>query len=75
MAIANALEPLPNGTALPYLDDSICAASSFDEMVTKLDLLLKAFGYAGIIINANKTKILREKVAYLEFENSKEFET
>ena len=38
-AIANALEPLPRGTALQYLDDAICPARSFDEMVMKLDLL------------------------------------
>ena len=53
-AIANALEALPKGTALPCLDDSICPAKSFSEMVRKLDLSFGAFGDAGIIINAKK---------------------
>ena len=57
-AIANTLEALPKGTALPYLDDSICPAKSFDEMVKKLDLLFGAFGDAGIIINAKKNKFV-----------------
>ena len=70
-AIANALEPLPKGTALPYLDDSIVPATDFNQMMKKLDLLLRAFGETGIIINANKTKLFRDKVDYLGFEVSK----
>ena len=70
-AIANALEALPKGTALPYLDDSICPAKSFDEMVEKLDMLFGAFGDAGIIINAKKTSLFQDKVDYLGFEVSK----
>ena len=71
-AIATALEPLPEGTALPYLDDSKCPAKSFEEMIKKLDLLLEAFGKAGIIINAKKTKLFQDKVDYLGFEVSKD---
>ena len=64
-AIANTLEALPKGTALPYLDDSICPAKSFDEMVKKLDLLFGAFGDAGIIINAKKQVCSKIKLTIL----------
>ena len=69
-AIANALDPLPRGTALQYLDDAICPAKTFDEMVMKLDLLFGAFGDAGIIINAKKTNLFQDRVDYLGFEVS-----
>ena len=64
-AIATALEKLPKGVAMPYLDDSICPASSFDEMIRNLEMVFKALGDAGIIISARKTKLFRDKVDYL----------
>lgn len=38
----------------------------------KLDLLLEAFGDAGIIINAKKTSLFEDKVDYFGFELSKD---
>lgn len=70
-AVALRLGTLPAGTALTYRDDAVCPASSFNEMIKKLDIVFEAFGKAGIIINARKTKLFQE-VDYLCFEASKE---
>ena len=71
-AIALTLGTLPTGTALAYLDDAICPASNFDDMIRKLDSVFNAFGKAGIIINASKTKLCQGEVDYLGFEVSKQ---
>ena len=41
-------------------------------MLNKLDLLLKAFGDTGIILNAGKSKLFEERVNYLGHEISKQ---
>ena len=41
-------------------------------MLRKLDLLLNAFGEAGIIVSAKKSKLFEEAVNYLGFEVSKD---
>ena len=71
-AISQALEKIPPDTALPYLDDSIVAAKTHEEMLSKLDVLLKAFGDTGIILNAGKSKLFEERVNYLGHEISKQ---
>ena len=69
-AVAGIVQRLPEDTALNYIDDAICAANSFQEMIKKLDNLLSAYASAGLIIKAKKTQLFDEQVNFLGFKIS-----
>ena len=70
--IAAVLNPLGTRAINVFLDDVMVFTNDLDFHLTRLDEVLAAHGEAGIKLNAQKTKLLMEKVTYLGHEVSKE---
>ena len=67
-----ALQGIPTTVALPYLDDTIIHAATFEEHLLNLDAVLAAHARAGLKLQPSKCKLFREETEYLGHLVSKE---
>ena len=65
-----ALDRLPPGFAVAYLDDILIYSSNIKDHLIHLEQVLKIHAEVGMKLNLNKCKIFREKVVYLGHEVS-----
>ena len=69
-AIAKIFSHLPRTTAYPYIDDSILATKTFDEMLHNLESVLEAYDKNNLIIQSSKSNIFARNTVFLGHEVS-----
>lgn len=59
------LGPLRDECCIPYLDDVLCFAKTFDEHVAALRKVLQALQYHGVKLRPEKCELFRKEVRYV----------
>ena len=70
--VQQALNRLPSGYAIAYLDDILVYSDNIEEHMTHLESVMKVHAQVGMKVNLSKCHLFRSKVNYLGHQVSKQ---
>lgn len=69
-AVVNALGDLVNSFVVVYMDDILIVATTFEDALERLRIVLQVLADKGFSLNLGKCSFLKRKIQYLGFEVS-----